>query len=478
MKLKRMRRSILQNVHLALLGSTVITIILLWLFQIVFLNTYYESMQKRAVVSAGENIAHNINTPDFNSYLEHVCYDTNMSAIVFSSDGVQITFSDMLGGRSFFSSAREQMTRVLENMSPLFNGEKSSLLHTVEQTGRDTMILYGKRVTNSHGEDIVIVLNAPLQPVGNTAGILKSQMAIIAAILFLFALVISQVLSRRLVTPIRAINDKAKRLANGDYTADYSGEGLAEIDELAQTLNFSANGLSKVEELRRELVANVSHDLKTPLTMIQAYAEMIRDITGDDKEKRDEQLGVIIDETGRLSALVNDLIRVSRDESANREINPECFDIQELIEETVSRFAAGYGEYEFVCEYADRNMVIADKPATAQVVYNLISNAVNYTGEDRRVIIRTLLGKTGLRVEIRDTGKGIPSDELPLIWERYYRSENTHQRPVAGSGLGLSIVRGALEAQKLPYGVESFVGYGSCFWFEAPIADVMSQDAE
>src|SRR5699024_5480401 len=114
-------------------------------------------------------------------------------------------------------------------------------------------------------------------------------------------------------------------------------------------------------------------------------------------------------------------------------------------------------------------VVSADPRLTEQVIFNLISNAVNYTGENRQVKVVVRCENAVARVEIKDTGIGIPKEELPLIWERYYRSKNTHQRPVAGTGLGLSIVRSALMAQQAHYGVESEQSKGSCFWFELPL---------
>ncbi len=469
MKKPRFTKSIMRNIHLSLLAYTALTVALLWLFQIVFLNTYYEFMQKNTVIRAGRDIAQHIDDTDLTAYLESICYKTNMSAIILSEQGVQLLSSDMLGSKNFFGNTKK-VDELFTAVGPVVAGEQEELVQTMQGFGRDEMVIYAGSVTTQQGGRRVILLNAQLQPIASTKSILKSQMGVITVVLVLLSLGISQFLSRQLVKPVRSITKKAQRLADGDYSADYTGDGFDELEELASTLNFSANGLSRVEELRRELVANVSHDLKTPLTMIRAYAEMIRDLTGDNKQKRDEQLGVIIDETDRLSALVNDLIRVSRDEMHEREMILEPLDVRRMAEEVISRFSQTCADYDLRCECREECRILADRAATEQVLYNLISNAINYTGEDKRVTVSILSGKTGLRVEVCDTGRGIPQEQLPLIWERYYRSSNTHQRPVAGSGLGLSIVHGALEKQGFPYGVESVVGEGSCFWFEAPRA--------
>ncbi|MBP1577500.1 MAG: HAMP domain-containing histidine kinase, partial [Oscillospiraceae bacterium] len=337
-----------------------------------------------------------------------------------------------------------------------------------EQRFKNEAIIYARTATNANSEKITILLNAQLSPVDATKEILQSQIKLIAVMLIAIALLLSKFAAAKLSNPIKEITNKAKRLANGDYNADYDGGGVYEIDQLAQALNFSAEGLSKVEELRRELVANVSHDLKTPLTMIKAYAEMIRDLTGDDKQRRDEQLEVIISESDRLTALVTDLIRTSREEQ-NKQYKKEQFSPKEMIENIAARFSQLHSDYTIITELQTDSMAIADRESIGQVLYNLISNAINYTGEDKTVKVDLFsVSDETLRIEISDSGKGIPPEELPLIWERYYRSKNTHQRPVAGTGLGLSIVKSALAGQNLKFGVMSEIEKGSTFWFELP----------
>ncbi len=467
---KTATHSIRGNIQRALLIYTAAVIVLLWVGQIVLLKPFYQVMQRITVNAAGEKLLRGLSTQsdeDFAALLETLCLRHNMSALVLNSEGVLIASQDMLGGRSYLTGRR--LDEVAKLCEPVLLGEQQTLLGETGPEKGATLVFAG-RTTGTDGQPRVLILNALESPVESAVGILKLQLFLILIFLLFISLVISGIVSRQLVSPIRAISARAKRLAQGNYTADYSGAGITEIEELAETLNFSANGLSHVEELRRELVANVSHDLKTPLTMIIGYAEMIRDLTGDDKTKRDENLAVIIDEAQRLTGLVNDLIAVSRDEMAAGETRPEPIDLAAMLQELVGRFSATLPEYTVTADCCGDCVILADRTATEQVLYNLITNAVNYTGSDKAVSVTARPVEAGIRVEIRDTGAGIPAEQLPLIWERYYRSRNTHQRPVAGSGLGLSIVRSALERQGFAYGVESEVGEGSCFWFEAPRA--------
>ena len=464
------KQSIEGRIALTLISYTIFIVALLWLFQILFLNNYYHIMKKSSVMRAGNEIATKISAQDFGDQLERICFQHGMCCVIFDSNGREVYSIDMLGrGCLIHSPTRTSMAKMLK---PVFIGEKSEEIFYMRHSHfRTEAFIYAKAAVNSNGERFMIVMNAQLSPVESSKQILKSQLKIITAILIIMALLISKFVANRLSKPIRGITDKAKRLANGNYIADYSGGNIAEIDELAETLNFSAKELSKVEELRRELIANVSHDLKTPLTMIKAYAEMIRDLTGDVKQSRDEQLEVIISESDRLTALVTDLIKISREQNDMQNYTPQSFNIKAMIEDITARFAATNGDYTINLNFTSSEMAYADAEKIGQVLYNLISNAINYTGEDKTVNIELYkTDKNMLHINIKDSGKGIPAEELPLIWERYYRSKNTHQRPIVGTGLGLSIVKGALVGQNLPFGVNSEPEKGSCFWFELPTA--------
>ncbi|HWP52113.1 MAG TPA: HAMP domain-containing sensor histidine kinase [Clostridia bacterium] len=432
-------------------------------------------MQKASIMQAGSQILSSFTDSDFETQLERICFSHGMCCVVVDNKGSERYSIDMLGrGCLIHSPAKSSIGKTI---NPILSGEKEEIVVRVKDNHfRNEALIYAHSIVDANGEKLVVILNASLDPVESTKGILKSQLKIITALLIIVALVMSKLVATRLSRPIKNITQRAKGLATGEYTADYEGGGVTEIDELAQALNFSAEGLSKVEDLRRELVANVSHDLKTPLTMIKAYAEMIRDLTGENKESRDSQLDVIISEADRLTELVTDLIQISRDENEVRSLRPEVFNLTKMISDITIRFAQTNSDYTIKVQAEADRLVFADKESIGQVLYNLISNAINYTGPDKtvQVTLKETIQKRH-RVEIIDSGLGISKEELPLIWERYYRSRNTHQRAVAGSGLGLSIVKSALTQQNIPFGVESELQKGSCFWFEVSAAEKKQQ---
>lgn len=214
-------------------------------------------------------------------------------------------------------------------------------------------------------------------------------------------------------------------------------------------------------------MANVGHDLKTPLTMIKAYAEMTRDIN-QNKEKRQENMNIIIEETDRLTLLVNDILNLSKLQSETYELKLEKFDINELIKAIIKRYKVLIKDekYNFIYEGTGQVFVEADKTRIEQVIYNLINNAVNYTGNDKKVYINLKEEKKFVRVEVIDTGNGINDEDIKNIWNKYYHNELKHKRNTYGTGLGLSIVKTILESHGYKYGVNSSKGNGTMFYFE------------
>ena len=313
-----------------------------------------------------------------------------------------------------------------------------------------------------------------MEPLGSTMAIFQRQFLFVAIIIMMLTIFISLFFANRLTNPIIRINKHAKDLPKGKFDATIDDKDFNEIRQLAATLQDASKEIAKSDDLRRELMANISHDLRTPLTMIKAYAEMIRDLSGDNPEKRAKHLKVIIDETDRLSSLVNDILDLSKLQAGVTEINRSVFDLSERLSGVISRFDILKENDGIIIElHADAGIMInADITKLEQVVYNLINNAVTYTGDDNTVIVRLYRKAPGLmRFEVTDHGDGIAPEYLPYIWDRYYKvseRNKTHKRAKMGSGIGLSIVKNVLEQHGFAYGADSTVGQGSTFWFEAP----------
>ena len=326
--------------------------------------------------------------------------------------------------------------------------------------------LYAKLATLDDGTELMVISDVQVTPLDSTISLLKGQLEVTSVLALIFSLIVSFIISRNISRPIVKLNDAALELARGKFDTEFSGKGYREIEELSDTLNYTARELGKANEFQRELLANVSHDLRTPLTMIGGYAEVMRDIPG---ENTPENVQVIIDETKRLTAFVNNILDLSKLQSGFETLKYDAVCITDMLESIRTRYfnLTKNDGYTVEIQADDDAYVRCDEAKISQAFYNLMDNAVNHTGEDKTVVIRQIVTDKKVRIEISDSGEGIAPEELPYIWDRYYRAKKTaHKRAVVGSGIGLSIVKSIFELHKLLYGVESEIGKGTTFWVE------------
>ena len=349
---------------------------------------------------------------------------------------------------------------------------KNSTLNTitlkrVKGANFDSRLLYASYIETFQGR-CTLFLIAPLYADAATVNVISKLLFYISIFVLMIAFALAMFLSNRLASPIENITRSAKELSMGNHDVKFNATGFTETKELARTLNQASYEMQKTEFYQREILANVSHDLKTPLTMIRSYAEKIIDISGNNPEKRESDLHVIISETERLNRLVTEMMPVSRLQSDKIELHRTVFNLVDAAQEVFDSFVVlresdGYDLQFHPCKavYVD-----GDRDKLMQVMSNFISNAVKYSQGNKFVDVQ--LKRVGKKVVFHcvDHGVGIPSDELQHVWDRYYRTSANHERDIEGTGLGLSIVKGILNIHGANFGVESQEGRGSDFWFE------------
>lgn len=395
-------------------------------------------------------------------------YDANIFVVDRDGDVVYPFIPDFSAGESVeVDDYSQELAKLREEL------EKSTEIYALYEW--DNAYIYGKAITLMGGGDseFYLYIEKPLEFIQNAFEQIVVRMVSMAVILSILALAISSVLAAWVVKPITAITEKANMLAEGNFSVEFRGKAYSrEIAELAQTLDFARKEISKTDELQKELIANISHDFKTPLTMVKAYAAMIMEISGEVKEKRDKHAQVIMEEADRLTALVTDLLDLSKLRAGVQLNKQTTVDMSSYAQEVIERFTY-LQETQGYCFQVDVDADLyttAEEVAMGQVLYNLIGNAINYTGADKTVYIS--LKKTTedtFRFAVRDTGKGIKEEDLQTIWDRYYRASEMHKRPVKGTGLGLSIVKAVLLRHDLNFGVESELGKGSTFFVDFPL---------
>ena len=339
-------------------------------------------------------------------------------------------------------------------------------------------VIYSKNNTLNYvmrlkyNDESYILASYSLGVLHGSMRILFTYFIIVGILVLLLTAMVAYSVSQRLASGINNLSSTAVRFSKGDFSVNFANAEYQELADLSDTLNSVRDEVKKSGDFQRELLANVSHDLKTPLTMIKAYASMIREISGDNPEKRDKHLQVIIDEADRLTGLVNDVLTVSKVSSNLDEINFKVFNLTEFLYGIINKFSylQETQGYSFMTDIDPTLYTRADAEKIEQVIYNLLSNAINYTGDDKTVFISLKNDPVNERIKltIRDTGKGISKEDLPDIWNRYYRVKENHPRPVKGTGLGLNIVKLILENHSFDFGVESEIGKGSEFWVDFP----------
>lgn len=484
------------------LGFTVfvlIVLIIVWVFQVLLLDYFYEQTK------LGElNAVHNgIETFIEDEQLDAVCgdlasqydvcislyrvVDGELSDLIVTkevSPTCVIHYADINTLSTYYSNAINsggsftqrynlnpddndfsKKKTPKDNSSPDRSNIKYNDLHEKQPF---VVAVSVKTISDSQGNSYAAFINLRFTPVNTIQQTRNVQFIYIASVVVLAAIIFALVFSNKIAKPLERMTESAEQMAYGDYSAEFREEGYRETRRLAKTLNYAVDQISKTDKLQRELIANVSHDLRTPLTLISGYSEMMRDIPG---ENTPENSQLIIDETRRLTTLVNDMLDFSKYSSGFEIPELQIFNLTESVRKSMNRYneliklKGYYIDFKYDCEinvYADERMIL-------QVIYNLLNNAINYTGEDKKVFIRQDVEGDNVRISIFDTGKGIPQENITQIWDRYYKVNQSHKRAITGSGLGLSIVSRLLQLHSASYGVESTDGLGSCFWFELKI---------
>ena len=398
-----------------------------------------------------------LTSDNINEYLYYISVTKNINARILDARG-NISFPNWQGsGDENFSELITYMQEKLKD-DPNKRGVSFSDANNIYYIGY---------LNNSKSSYLCI--SKSLEIINDSMQVIQVQTLFLTILALLVAFLTSGVIAMRLSKPFTEMTNKAKELEKGNFDIDFSGQYYySEMDDLAKGLNSMRTALSNSDKMQKELIANVSHDMKTPLTMIKAYASMIQEISGDNKEKRTLHTQVIIDESDRLATLVSDILDLSKIRAGIDTLNFSVFNLSEYVYSIIRKF--DYLEetqsYHFLMDVENDLYVNADREKIGQIIYNLVGNAVNYTGDDKKITISLKREKELIHLRITDTGKGIKEDEIDTIWDRYYRSEETHKRPAKGTGIGLSIVKAICEKHNLVYGVESTVGVGSTFYVD------------
>ncbi len=454
--------------------------LVLWLLQTVFLQSFYNDMAIRGVERAAKEIVAHAGETDFTAVIDKAASENSLLVFVTDMQGNILYSADAY--RRLYGGTRqaEGGTDNPYHSGDVMNWEKGALRNLPysyesliaklkeSDTSRVGFITEDNAayVTGSVLPDgNVLYISMPLGTVGGTVRILRLQLVWVSVLSLVLGFVLAWIISKRFEKPVAQIADSAKAIAGGSFHPELPRGFCAELDELSDTLGETALRLEKAQNAQREFLANVSHDLRTPLTMIKGYAEMVKDISWSDEEKREKDLDIITREADRLTALVNEILDFSAMQSDGVPLAYSVIDLSRAVRDVIEQFApfCQQNGYVIETEIADGVTARADETQLKRVIYNFIDNAVNHTDDSKKIKVSLTAWGGSTRFAVTDYGKGIADEDLPYIWDRYYTARR-RQNKAAVSGLGLSIAKEILTAHRARFGVDNKTG--CTFWFE------------
>lgn len=445
------------------------------LLQTGLIRPYYRNSKIAAVRTVADHIQQTLikNNASGNGVESAIreAVNNNVCIAIYNDSGTKIYSADSLGASCALQDPKSEEIQGLLDLSTidskLQNGELSMNM-TNERTGQE-MIIYARHIRENLGNYYLFV-NTALEPIDSVVTFFTRQYALYTMIVIVVASIVALMISGLVTDPIIRMKQEAVKLSQADYSAHFDGGSLTELQQLANSLNTANRQLSKIDELRRDLLANVSHDIRTPMTDIRAYAEMIRDISGNDPVKRDKHLGVIIKETDYMTRLINDMSELAKMQSGNYVLNRTNMDLANKIREIIelNQKSITQGRQIVELKIPGTLYIYADEVKIGQVITNFLTNALKHTAAGQHITIQAYRkpDEETMHFEICDDGEGIPESELPYVWDRYHKTSRSFSRNQLNTGLGLAIVKAILDAHDAQYGVTSIVGKGSTFWFE------------
>ncbi len=438
---------------------SIFILIILWLIQFIFFNAFYKDQKINDIKIVSSKLKLYKNKNNFSDIVNTLAFDNSVCIEIDNADYDTI-YKSTYFGKGCISNI--ETTRKYK-FDFLNSKENEKTYELINQNFNNKTLVHAIKLDNNN----YAFINTSIEPVDGTVKLIRKQLIVISILVLVLSYILAYFISNHISRPINKISKEAKYLATGNFDIDFSSSNIEEIEELANTLNYAKDELSKTDELRRDLMANVSHDLKTPLTLIKANAEITKDLHINNKDKIKEDMDTIISESDRLTILVNDILTLSKIEKYNDELNIEEFDLIKLIKSILDKYKVleETEKYKFKFIHKDKKLLVkADKKQLETVIYNFINNAINYTGDDNLVTIK-VTNEENILVEIIDTGKGISKEDIKYIWDKYYKNKKKHKRNLIGTGLGLSIVKNILEKHNFKYGVNS-TDKGTTFYFE------------
>ena len=434
---------------------------LILFLQTTFLDGTYKNNKIAYLKDTAAQIDEGIQNDDILSVLEDISFSNEVCVRVIT-DAVGFTTFQDASSCALGKLSNKQLNKIA---TTTFDNGGEALFDSNSSNIKNAYI-YSK-MSKVNDENVLIMLSTSIVPLQSTIDTMYDQFNIIIIVVVIATILLALCLSSLIVKPIKKIEMEATNLPSGKYDHKLIKTDAREIENLNNTLARANEEIIKADVARKELIGNVSHDLRTPLTMIVGYGEMIRDFP---EENNAENINVIINEAKRLSTLVDDLLDLSKVESGKIEFHNKDIKISDLLGSVYDQFEpyCKANNIELVLNIEDSDVVVSvDENRLKQVLHNFMSNALNYNdAKDTKIIIGEEKVDGAYRIYVYDNGSGVKEEDKDKIWNRYYKVDKEHKRSHIGSGIGLSLCKDILDKMGYKYGVDSVYKEYSKFYFD------------
>lgn len=486
-----MKWSIRSQITAIFIGLIVFILTGMFIINSGFLGQYYVSHKEKDLVETYEEIDEALSEGNFDS-------ESVQSRVLHQTEktNIDISIMDTAGGNIIFSTIKDEKGLLFGRMLGYFF-DKNQDQGTVLKNAKNYQILKATDSANKtdylemwgyFSDGSFFTMRSPLESIRESAGLANEFLVYMGLVGIGFGVVLVWFFSKKITRPILELAGLSRRMANLDFDAKYTSGGNNEIGVLGENFNIMSRRLEetiselksannqlqkdieqkeKIEDMRNEFLGNVSHELKTPIALIQGYAEGLREGVNDDPESREFYCDVIMDEAAKMNQMVKNLLTLNQLEFGSEELEFDRFDIVSLIRGVVNSCDILIQQANAKVDFVEDGSfyVWADEFKTEQVVRNYLTNAIHHVENERRIEIRVIPKGDTVRITVFNSGKPIPREDLGKLWDKFYKVDKAHTREYGGNGIGLSIVKAIMESFHQAYGVQNFDN-GVEFWFE------------
>ncbi len=443
-------------------------IALMWVFQVQLLEESYLSMKKNRLEQIEVQITKLLGST---GYLESLHSGFNE---ISASEGVHIAIMNASGDLFYSSIARDlpffrtsSITFLTPSISWMEDGQPFQVaLGAGQQFPRGAFLVRGLPISDSPRGWVYAILSEPLSQMQETTNVIERQIFWISFLSIIFGSLLALFFARFFSKQIIRVKDAARKISRGDFDVYVPPGASDELGELTESINEMALQLRKIETFREELITNTSHDLRTPINTILAYAEILQDFHEEPDSDLKDHVRIIIHEAKVLSQRVDKILELSRMESGGYSLNHEPVGLRSLIYDVIQPFTPVTGEQEiqFSVDVNPEWTIEVDRHWMYRALSNLVENAVKYSNFPSTITICGEPIEGHLRLRIIDQGIGIPPEAIPHVWDRFYKVDRSRKEAEDSPGLGMSIARAILEAHGCTYGIQSQFGKGTTVW--------------